>query len=162
MDIAFYQVGRMKELALGFLIALFVSSCMNGGGPTPFQNGWTFGGNPLGNPDAVSDVNAGTFQGDVLDSHEPVLVEFYTQADSHSTAMKPALNQLANESQGFVRIVKIDAEANAALTQRYDIKSYPSFVLFKEGKAVNGTSGEMEKKDLENWVKKELDIPTNQ
>jgi thioredoxin 1 len=152
----------MKELVIGFLIALFVSSYMNSGGPTPFQNGWNVGGSALGNPDPIADVNAGTFQGEVLDSHTPVLAEFYTQADTHSNAMKPALGQLATESQGFVRIVKIDAEANPALTQRYDIKSYPSFVLFKEGKAVNGTSGEMEKKDLEGWVKKELDIPTNQ
>ncbi|MBU6453872.1 MAG: thioredoxin family protein [Cyanobacteria bacterium REEB67] len=152
----------MKELVIGFLIALFVSSYMNSNAPAPFQNGWNFGAANLGLPDPINDVNAGTFQGEVLDSHTPVLAEFYTQSDPHSTAMKPALSQLATESQGFVRIVRIDADANAALTQRYDIKSYPSFVLFKEGKAVNGTSGEMEKKDLENWVKKELDIPTNQ
>jgi thioredoxin 1 len=148
----------MKELVVGFLIALFVSSYLSSGGPTPYQNGWTFGNATIG-PDPITDVNAGTFQGEVLDSHTPVLAEFYTQSCVHCANMKPALTQLATESQGFVRVVKIDAEANAAVTQRYDIKGFPSFVLFKDGKAVNGTSGEMPKKDLENWVKRELDIP---
>lgn len=151
----------MKELFWGFLIALFVSSYVNSGGPTPYQNGWTFGNGSNGSPDAITEVNAGTFQGEVLDSHTPVLCEFFTNSDPHSNAMKPAVSQLATESQGFVHVVKIDGEANAALVQRYDVKSYPAFILFKEGKAVNGTSGEMDKKELETWVKKELDIPVN-
>jgi len=150
----------MRELVIGFLIALFVSSYMASGGPTPYQNGWTFGNTTIG-PDPITEVNAGTFQGEVLDSHTPVLVEFYTQTDSHCENMKPAVTQLASESQGFLRVVKIDAEAsgNSAITRRYDISSFPSFVLIKDGKAVNGTSGEMAKKELENWVKRELDIP---
>jgi len=148
----------MKDLVVGFLIALFVSSYIASGGPTPYQNGWTFGNTSVG-PDPITEVNAGTFQGEVLDSHTPVLAEFVIAADAHCENMKPALIQLANESQGFVRIVRIDANANAALTSRYDIKGFPSFVLFKDGKAVNGTSGEMAKKELENWVKRELDVP---
>jgi thioredoxin 1 len=148
----------MKDLVVGFLIALFVSSYIASGGPTPYQNGWTFGNTAIG-PDPITDVNSGTFQGEVLDSHTPVLAEFYSQSDAHSANMKEPLTQLANESQGFVRVVRIDASANAALTGRYDIKGFPSFVLFKDGKAVNGTSGEMAKKELENWVKRELDIP---
>jgi thioredoxin 1 len=150
----------MKELVVGFLIALFVSSYINSGAPTPYQNGWTFGNTAVG-PDPIVDVNAGTFQGEVLDSHTPVLAEFYVTGDVHCENMKAGLSQLANEGQGFVRIVRIDATANPNLCSRYDIKSYPAFVLFKDAKAVNGTSGEMTKKELENWVKRELDIPVN-
>jgi len=150
----------MKELVIGFLIALFVSSYISGGGPTPYQNGWTFGNTVVG-PDPITDVNVGTFQGEVLDSHTPVLAVFSLDSDVHCTNMKPALNQLANESQGFVRMVKIDGASNVSLVQRYDIKSYPSYLLFKDGKPVNGTSGEMTKKELETWVKRELDIPVS-
>ncbi len=150
----------MKDLVIGFLIALFVSSYLSSGGPTPYQNGWTFGNTVVG-PDAVTDVNAGTFQGEVLDSHTPVLVEFWVEGDQHSLNMKQPVSDLATESQGFLHVVRVDGNANVALATRYDIKTYPSFVLFKDGKAVNGTSGEMAKKDLENWVKRELDIPVN-
>jgi thioredoxin 1 len=150
----------MKDLVVGFLIALFISSYIASGGPTPYQNGWTFGNTAVG-PDPITDVNAGTFQGEVLDSHTPVLAEFYLDSDVHSTNMKTPVTELASESQGFVRVVRIDANANATLTSRYDVKSFPAFVLFKDGKAVNGTSGEMKKQELENWVKRELDIPVN-
>jgi len=148
----------MRDIFVGFIVALFVSSYIASGSPVPYQNGWSFGNTTVG-PDPITEVNAGTFQGEVLDSHTPVLAEFYTQTDAHCENMKPAVTQLANESQGFLRIVKIDAESNANLTQRYDVKAFPSFVLFKDGKAVNGTSGEMVKKELENWVKRELDVP---
>ncbi|MBS1989079.1 MAG: hypothetical protein JSS86_07235 [Cyanobacteria bacterium SZAS LIN-2] len=148
----------MKELVVGFLIALFVSSYIASGAPVPYQNGWTFGNTTVG-PDPVTEVNADTFQGEVLDSHTPVLVEFYRPEDQHCEAMKEAVTQLANESQGFVHVVKVDANSNAPLVQRYDVKSFPSFVLFKDAKAANGISGEMPKKDLENFVKRELDIP---
>ena len=150
----------MKELVIGFLVALFVSSYINSGGPTPYQNGWTFGNAAVG-PDPIVDVNTGTFQGEVLDSHTPVLAAFVTAGDAHCENMKPALTQLGNEGQGFVRIVRIDGTSSPSLTSRYDIRSYPSFVLFKDAKAVNGTAGEMTKKDLENWVKRELDVPIN-
>jgi len=150
----------MKDLVIGFLIALFVSSYLSSGGPTPYQNGWTFGNAAVG-PDAVTDVNAGTFQGEVLDSHTPVLVEFWAQGDQHSLNMKQPVSDLATESLGFLHVVRVDGNANVALVTRYDIKTYPAFVLFKDGKAVNGTSGEMAKKELENWVKRELDIPVN-
>jgi thioredoxin-like negative regulator of GroEL len=151
----------MKEIVIGFLVALVVGSYLNSGGPTPFQGGWNLSNAPIGAPDPVDDVNAGNFQGEVLDSHTPILAEFYTNGDSHSENMKEIVRQLAAESQGFVKVVKINGDTNQLLVQRYDVKSYPYFVVFKEGKAVNGTSGEMQKKELEEWVKKELDIPVS-
>jgi thioredoxin 1 len=151
----------MKDLVIGFLIAMFISAYLASGGPTPYTNGWNLAPPGVSGPDPVTDVNAGTFQGEVLDSHNPVLVEFFVDGDMHCVNMKPVVAEMATESLGFLHVVRIDGNANVALTSRYDVKTYPAFVIFKDGRAVNATSGEISKKDLENWVKRELDIPVN-
>ncbi|HMX46198.1 MAG TPA: thioredoxin family protein [Candidatus Obscuribacter sp.] len=156
----------MKELIIGFLIALVISSYMNGSN-IDSQFGWNqaaaslpgAGGNQ--GSELIDDINEGTFQGEVLDSHEPVLVEFYSQDCVHCTNMKPELGKLAQESQGYLKVYKVDAKANGALAERYEVMALPGFVLFSKGKPVNSTSGEMSKQELSNWVKKELDIPVS-
>lgn len=149
----------MKEAVIGFLIALLVSSALAGLDSPISPTGWTFPNAPVA--DAVTDVNAGTFQGEVLDSQSPVLVEFYRPTDPHCLTMSPIVNKLATESQGYVRVVKVDVDSNQTLTERYDVEGVPGFVLFKEGKAINGIKGEMTQPELTKWVKQELDMPTD-
>ncbi len=103
----------------------------------------------------------GTFQGEVLDSSIPVLVEFYTQSCVHCQNMKPELAKLSQESQGYLRMYKVDSETNRSLAEKYDVSGVPAFVLFKQGKVVNSTAGEMTKDELAKWVKQELDLPTS-
>jgi thioredoxin 1 len=151
----------MRELILGFIIALVASCLMFSFQAPDSQNGWNLANvAPGAGPDPIIEVNAGTFQGEVLDAHEPVLVEFFTQSCVHCNNMKPEMTRLANESQGYLRIYKVDSEANPALADRYEVQGVPTFVLFKGGKSINSTSGEMTKEELEKWVKRELDMPT--
>ncbi len=149
----------MKEAVIGFVIALLVSCTLAGFDNPLSPTGWTFANAPVA--DVVTDVNAGTFQGEVLDSQLPVLVEFYKQNDPHCLTMSPILNKLATDSQGYVRVVKVDVDSNETLTERYDVQGVPGYVLFKEGKAINGIKGEMTQPELTKWVKQELDIPTD-
>ncbi len=152
----------MKEAVIGFIIAL-VTSCIlagnDGGNPLISPTGWTFANAPA--PDAVTEVNAGTFQGEVLDSGLPVMVEFYKENDAHCLTMKPIVSKLANDSQGYVRVVKVNVDTNQALVERYDVEGVPGYVLFKEGKAINGVKGEMSQTDLTKWIKRELDMPVD-
>lgn len=152
----------MRELAIGFLIALLFSSYMNGT-KQDSQSSWfptaqsSSGGEQ--SVELIDDINEGTFQGEVLDSHEPVLVEFYGPECSICQQMKPDMAKLAEESNGFLKIYKVDAKANQVLAERYEIINLPGFVLFNKGKVVNATSGKFTKQELENWIKKELDMP---
>lgn len=147
----------MKEAVIGFIIALLVSAYLAGSETPISPSGWTFANSV--SPDIIADVNAGTFQGEVLDSQLPVLAEFYTQDCPHCDNMKPLMNKLASDSQGYLRVVKVDSSANPVLAERYQVSGVPAFVLFKEGKAINGTTGEMSREELETWVKRELDMP---
>ncbi len=150
---------EMKEAVIGFVIALLVSCTLAGFDNPLSPTGWTFANAPVA--DTVTDVNAGTFQGEVLDSQLPVLVEFYRPTDPHCLTMSPIVNKLATDSQGYVRVVKVDVDSNQTLTERYDVQGVPGYVLFKEGKAINGIKGEMTQPELTKWVKQELDMPTD-
>lgn len=150
----------MKEAVIGFVIALLVSCVLAGMETNPISpTGWTFANVAAG--DTVPDVNVGTFQGEVLDSSLPVLVEFYKQDDQHCTTMKPIMSKLATDSQGYVRVVKVDVDANQVLTERYDVEGVPGYVLFKDGKAINGLKGELSQAELTKWIKRELDMPVD-
>lgn len=149
----------MKEIVIGFVIALLVSSTLAGFDNPISPTGWTFANTPVA--ETVNEVNAGTFQGEVLDSQLPVLVEFYRLNDLHCLTMSPIISKMATESQGYVRVVKVDVDTNQALTERYDVQGVPGYVLFKEGKAINGIKGEMTQPELTKWVKQELDMPTD-
>ncbi len=153
----------LKELVIGFLVALGISSYLAGTNGVDPSNGWGLPPTTAGGqgPDLIDEVNAGTFQGEVLDSSIPVLVEFYTQSCVHCQNMKPELAKLSQESQGYLRMYKVDSETNRSLAEKYDVTGTPAFVLFKQGKVVNSTAGEMTKDELAKWVKQELDLPTS-
>lgn len=153
----------MKELIIGFLIALVVSSYIAGQPENASANGWNFAAKQADSPgvDLVDEVNEGTFQGEVLDSHEPVLVEFFEENNAACTEMKPVLSKIAQESQGYLRLYKVNAKTNPVLTEKYEATVAPTYVLLSQGKVLNSTSGILSQKDLSDWVKRELDMPTN-
>ncbi|MDZ4837273.1 MAG: thioredoxin family protein [Candidatus Melainabacteria bacterium] len=163
----------MKEMFAGFLIALVVGSLWNqfqgldsgvasAASGTP---GGTGGGgmqNPIGNAalnpqgqlgqELVVDIDEGSFQGYVLDSREPVLIEFYTDNCPHCVKMAPVLGQLAYNGQGVFRICKINAAKSTALAERYEIKGVPAFALFVDGHKMDSTSGARSFTEMRSWL----------
>ena len=79
---------------------------------------------------AVSDS---TFDQEVLKSTEPVLVDFFAEWCGPCKAMAPALEQVAKEMQGKVKVVKLDVDQNPAVTGKYGIRAMPTLILFKNG-----------------------------
>lgn len=172
----------MKEMLIAFILALVIGSIYNqlsGQDPSyPAQIGdgtsnTAGGGSPNGGSDAnggtagsgkafnqqtqaglqlVADVDEGSFQGMVLDSSEPVLVEFYTDQCPHCVTMTPILGQLAYDGQGVMRIVKINGKKNPGLAERYQITGVPAFILFSQGHQVDATSGAFTMEGLRAWL----------
>jgi thioredoxin 1 len=99
---------------------------------------------------AVSDS---TFEQEVLKSTEPVLVDFFAEWCGPCKAMAPALEQVAQEMAGKLKIVKLDVDQNPTVTGQYGIRAMPTLMLFKNGQvAAQHTGALVQKKKLEDWI----------
>ncbi|MGL4397455.1 MAG: thioredoxin [Hyphomicrobium sp.] len=98
-------------------------------------------------------VTDSSFDQEVLKSVEPVLVDFHAQWCGPCKAMAPALDQVAEELKGKVKIVKVDVDENPKVTGTYGIRAMPTLILFKAGKvAAQHTGAIVQKKKLEDWI----------
>ncbi len=105
---------------------------------------------------AVSDA---TFDAEVLKSTEPVLVDFFAEWCGPCKAMAPALDQVAAEMKGKVKIVKLDVDANPAITAKYAIRAMPTLIIFKGGQvAAQHTGALVQKRALEDFINKSIAV----
>lgn len=83
------------------------------------------------NMSRIEHIDAGDFEKKVLRSEQPVLVDFYAEWCGPCKALSPVLEEFARETPN-VKIVKINVDENYELAARYNIKSIPSLLVFKD------------------------------
>ena len=102
---------------------------------------------------AAPQVTDKTFDQEVLKSTEPVLVDFFAEWCGPCKAMAPALDQIAAEMKGKLKVVKVDVDQNPGITSKYAIRAMPTLMLFKDGQVAGQHVGALvQKKKLEDWV----------
>ncbi len=84
--------------------------------------------------EVVREIGGVDFEQEVLNSQEPVLVDFWAAWCAPCRMIQPTLETLAREYEGSARIVKVDVDNEQALSQRYGIKALPTLILFKGGR----------------------------
>ena len=82
-----------------------------------------------------------SFEADVLNSKEPVVVDFYADWCGPCHMMTPAVEQLAEEYAGKVSIGKLDVDVNQEIAIRYGVMGIPTLGLFKDGQLVDRMVG---------------------
>lgn len=99
------------------------------------------------------DVSDQNFEQEVLKASEPVLVDFFAEWCGPCKAMAPALEEVAKEMEGKVKVAKIDVDANPEITTRYQIQAMPTLILFKDGEIAGRHTGALvQKSKLESWI----------
>jgi len=91
------------------------------------------------------------FEAEVLNSKEPVLVDFYTDTCNPCRMMTPVLQEMETEANGTFKVVKIDAAAEASLAASFRVSSVPAFFAFTKGKCVGQTIGAKSKANMKKW-----------
>lgn len=93
---------------------------------------------------------------DLTNSDKPVLVDFYADWCAPCRAMKPVLEDLKAQMGDKIAIFKIDVDRNPAISERFNVMSIPTLIVFKNGEPVWRKSGMASSSELKNTLTNHL------
>ena len=96
---------------------------------------------------AINEVTDTNFQAEVLESTEPVLVDFWAPWCGPCRIVAPHLEELNNEREDL-RVVKLNVDDNPQTAMRYNVMSIPMLLLFKNGQVAHQIIGALPKNRL--------------
>ena len=102
--------------------------------------------------DAIKQVSDATFDKDVLESGNPVLVDFWAEWCGPCKMFAPVLDEIAKEYTGKVTIAKLDIEDSPTTPSRYGVRGIPTMMLFKGGQMASMKVGAMPKQKILDWL----------
>jgi thioredoxin 1 len=105
----------------------------------------------------LDSITTATFDETVLGSDAPVLVDLWTDWCGPCHRLAPVLEEIAAEQAGRLRIVKVDADAEPEVARRFDVMSFPTMLLFRDGEVVRRLVGARGKHHLLEELAEHLD-----
>lgn len=100
--------------------------------------------------------NDSTFDQDVLQADQPVLVDFWAEWCGPCRQIGPTVDTLAEEFAGKAKIGKLNVDHNSGTAARYNVRGIPTILLFKNGQKVDERVGLTSKADLQSMIEKHI------
>ncbi|MDX3904329.1 MAG: thioredoxin TrxA [Pigmentiphaga sp.] len=98
--------------------------------------------------DAIKHVSDSSFDADVLQANEPVLVDYWAEWCGPCKMIAPILEEAAAQYKGKLTIAKVNVDENNATAAKYGIRGIPTLMLFKNGQVVATKVGALSKSQL--------------
>ena len=105
-------------------------------------------------------VTDATFNQEVLQASELVLVDFWADWCGPCKAVAPILEEIASEQAGSIKIAKVDIDENQQYAAQLNVTSIPTMVVFKNGQPIDKIIGAMPKQQIMSRVQPHLAAAT--
>ena len=101
-------------------------------------------------------VSDDSFDADVLKAEGAVLVDFWAEWCGPCKMIAPALEEIAREMDGRVKVAKVNIDDNPRIPQKYGVRGIPTLMLFKDGEVAATKVGALPKGQLHEWIESVL------
>ena len=101
---------------------------------------------------ATAKVTDASWNEDVLKASQPVVVDFWAEWCGPCRMIAPALEEIAGEMKGKVKVAKLNIDENPDVATQYGVQSIPTLLLFKDGKVASKKVGAAPKGELQRWI----------
>jgi thioredoxin 1 len=105
---------------------------------------------------SVHQVSDASFEGDILKSEVPVLVDFWAPWCGPCRTVGPMLDGLADSYAGKLKVAKVNVDESTAVAMRYQVTSIPTFILFKNGQVADRMLGALPRSEFVKFIDRNL------